>query len=884
MRLLTGPAGSGKTAFFLDQLRSALREGRRDVRLVVPTSTMAQHLQNLIAREGFVFPRRLIQTLSGFVEGYVIVFPQVPDSVVYLLVEEAVARAGRPEFRRVAGLPGFCASLARTIAEFSSAGCDSARLATSLPDAPLASAFLAVYHEVERLLDRRGMMLRARRLECAAAHIDREGVSGISEIWFDGFHALPEPELGLVAALARKTRVTLALNDADIDEGLKARLNGIGFEEERLSRKRPSAALALVRAPSIEREVEEIARRILQQAAAGRAFREMAIIVRTAELYIPLLRTTLERFGIPARFYFDEDAEQQPPIRFLSAAVDAMLDGWEHGAVLRFLRLAPRFLRSPILDQLDFQVREQIPNSGLASIKALLGERETALFHIVDGLGALEEWRSFEMVPADWAARFGTLRNLYRPARPVEPLGASAASDGAALDLFDEALSEAVRALDAGRLMGIADFWQTVKSVLRLKPLRVEDGRRNVLHILSAHEARQWVLPVFFVCGMVEKQFPRFRPQDPFFPDSARARLHGAGIGVRTAAEFDREERGLFDSALAGATSLVTFSYPEFDSRGDRNLSSLFLEGMPLVDEEALLVRPMPRFAPSSSGPPAIRTASLLPVLAEKTSRISPSALDTYSQCAFQFFCKTTLRLKVPPKRPQERLDFSMQGEIVHAVLAEWYSHPQEMEPLFAKVFDTYCDARRIPGGYHTERLRNAMLTDLERFAADDRWPRLAFASQMEQKFLFPLAEDLDLSGRIDRIDTAADGRCYVVDYKYSRAQLVKERKKDVPLQAPLYVIAAEQAFGVKASGFFFVGLKAGVQYAGWSDDGLIDADPLPRDWTEEAREKVSGMVREIRAGRVVPNPTDRDRCVFCDARDICRFETGTVEPIAEGA
>jgi hypothetical protein len=59
--------------------------------------------------------------------------------------------------------------------------------------------------------------------------------------------------------------------------------------------------------------------------------------------------------------------------------------------------------------------------------------------------------------------------------------------------------------------------------------------------VLSAPEARQWVLPIVFVCGLVEKQFPRFHPQDAFFPDSARCQLNAAGVRVRTAAEFERE-------------------------------------------------------------------------------------------------------------------------------------------------------------------------------------------------------------------------------------------------------------------------------------------------------------------------------------------------------
>ena len=51
MLLVTGPAGSGKTAFVLDRFREALRAGNDAIRLLAPTATLAQHLQNQFARE-----------------------------------------------------------------------------------------------------------------------------------------------------------------------------------------------------------------------------------------------------------------------------------------------------------------------------------------------------------------------------------------------------------------------------------------------------------------------------------------------------------------------------------------------------------------------------------------------------------------------------------------------------------------------------------------------------------------------------------------------------------------------------------------------------------------------------------------------------------------
>ena len=109
----------------------------------------------------------------------------------------------------------------------------------------------------------------------------------------------------------------------------------------------------------------------------------------------------------------------------------------------------------------------------------------------------------------------------------------------------------------------------------------------------------QWSLPVVFVCGMVEKQFPQFHRADPFFPDDARGRLNAAGIRVRTAADFEREERALFDAAITRATLLTTLTYPEFDSRGDRSLPSIFLDDLHLPPVDAPAVRPQPRWQPT---------------------------------------------------------------------------------------------------------------------------------------------------------------------------------------------------------------------------------------------------------------------------------------------
>jgi len=895
MRLFSGPAGSGKTTYILDRFRQELRTGNTAIRLLVPTATMAQHLQNRLAREGFVFRGTLIQTLSAFVRDYAGSATEVSSAVLYLLVEQAARRIARPEFSRVIRFHGFSKSLAHTMEEFASAGCDSSRLATCLPDAPLGEAFLAVYREVDRDLARRGLAMRGQRLEAAAAQIAAHGLNGIETIWMDGFHALPDPELSVVAAVDKHADLVLTLSDGDLTPSPRARLAGMGATEERFASRRARGALELVKAPNLEREVEEIARRILLQAESGRPFREMGVIVRSAEIYAPALRSTLERFGIPARFYFDDSLERHPVVRFLSGAIEAMLGGWDHSRTLAVLRLAPRFADFGPTDRFDFDVREQVPNAGLSGLRSLLLGDEgqprpgaERLLHKLDSLATLEEWRAFALTPKDWAARFSTLRTLFRPAPPAasgtHEMALQWRSQSTALGLFDEALAEAAAALDAGREIGVGEYWRAVKSILRLKPLRLEDGRRDVVHVMSAHEARQWVLPIVFVCGMVERQFPQFHKQDPFFPDAARCRLNAAGIRVRTASEFAREERALFDTATSRATMLTTLSYSEFDERGERNLPSIYLEDVLVLPVDSVPVRPAPRTTHQPRGLVQIAAPDLLDYLRMKTARLSATALETFLQCPFQYFAQRLMRLKTAPPRPEERLSFLEQGNIVHQVLAEWWRQPQDVAPLFERIFARRLEEAHIPNGYHTERLRNAMLDDLKRFTSQDLWPRRDWKSQTEIEFTFPLAEGLEISGRIDRLDVAPDGRAFVLDYKYSAAQRVKDKLKNENLmQAPLYLLAAEH-LNSQASGMFYVGVKGSIEYAGWSVDPSMDGVTLPEDWLAITRERTLRLVEEIRGGRIEIVPADTDSCRFCDAKDICRIEVAGTTVVGEGA
>jgi len=892
MQLLTGPAGSGKTFTILEALRAALRKNDNAVRLLVPTSTMAQHLRNQMAREGFVFSPARIQTISRFIEPWATGLPQVSDAVLCMVVEECIQRLKLPDFSKVASLTGFHARLAAAIDECATAGCDVDTLRRHFSAAGVGRALAEMYAEVNRELDKRKLGMRSTRLLRAAARIQEAGAGGLKSIWLDGFFSLTDAELAVVKALAGHAEVTVSLPSAAVADVTRARLLSMGFSEGALGRKRVLPKRELFCAPAIEREVDEIARRILEENAGGRAFHEIGIIVRSPEVYSGLLRATLDRFGIPARFYFDLALMEQPAVRFLAGVVDAMLGGWDHSQTLTVMKLAPGAGISGPMDHFDFEVRHRVPGKGLDPLRLLAAERpagDRRLGWLLERLTELDAWRALSLKPADWVERMGNLCMLYKPARPADRVSHDTALNWRlqtqALNAWEAAATETASTFDAVSKVSIEKFWQAMKAVLRLTPLRILDQRHNVVHVLSAYEARQWELAVVFICGLVEGQFPQYRAPDPFLPEPARRRLKESGTRIRAAEDTDREEQFLFDSAVSRATASLVLSYPKNDSRGEQNLPSLFLDPEePVTGTEAVRVR-MVQPEPAATVP-LIHSTDALRVLVEKHAEVKPTALESYLQCPFQFFGRYTLGLKGRPPRPEQRLEFRGCGTIVHDVIAQWLATLDSLDEVFERVFHAVTQKEFIPAGYKTELLRSQMLADLRRFSESDAWPE-GHQNQSEVKCQFQLEGGLKVSCRIDRVVKSIDGRAFVIDYKYSKKKVSEYTGSKNLLQGPLYWLAAERGLELQPAGMYYCCLRDRVEYGGWGKQlGSMRAtaiEPFTPEWLTAAIERGMRAAGEIAAGRIVPEPADVSKCRFCDFRDVCRYAAAEVA-IAEEA
>jgi RecB family exonuclease len=862
LELLTGPAGSGKTTFVLDSFRRLPESARPRVRVLTPTATMAEHLRNLLAREGLVFSPGLILTLSRFA-GEKSGLARPPAAALLLAVKSGLAARPVPALERIADAPGLNSTLARAIEELASAGC---RPQDVPAGGPLGVELAGIFEFVIRDFAARGWALQSERLREAAAGIRNEGTPGIDTILLDGFFSLTDPEIEFIEALARSARVVVTVPDSARTSEWFPRLEPAAARVESLEARRPRLVPEIFTAPSIEEEARAIAHRILCEIEAGRRPREIGIVLRSPETYVPALEEALERYRIPARFYFDPPLAAQSPVCFFAAVMDAMLGGWDWERTLAAVRA-----RGVSSDAFDFAVRARIPGRGLEGLRSL-PDVEAEVRGLLEGFAAIEAWSTLREPAPDWARRMAALCSLWRPAAPPEFAVHSDAlvsrARSAAVAQFAEALTEAGACLDPEAPIPAQEFWEAARAVLSIRTLSAPDHRRDVVHVLSVYEARQWELPVVFVCGLLEKQFPRHHSQDPILPDSVRKRLNAAGFRVRTAADRDAEERLLFDLAITRATARLLLSYPAADAKGAPTLPSLLLNGMGEACPAAAapLPGPVAVFAPR----PGIGSPTLEAGLARRHRAFSPSSLETFLRCPFQFFARQTLRLMPPPPRPRERITPLLEGAIIHDALSLWHTARTAAGPLFDGVFDRKCREAGVPEGYVREAARLRLGRDIEQFTGDPRFEPGA-GSISEKSFEWSPAAGVVIRGRIDRIDSDPRGFAVVIDYKYSGAQRLRDSlKKASLLQGPLYALACENALGKPAGGIFYLGVKKDIVCIGWGD-GFPKGAPLDRAWLEERLETALAATASVRAGRNEPAPEEPELCELCDYRGVCR-------------
>ncbi len=246
---------------------------------------------------------------------------------------EATAAGALTYFAPVAHLPGFPRALSRTLNELRSAGVDVTTIATVDQAGPDLAELLS---RVEDETAKAGAVDRAQLLATAADAVDhRAGLVHDAAIVLLDVPIATEADRRFIDAIAKAARTILATVPQG-DERTRAMLHTLRFESAppaRRGTKMQQTALTRLQhhlfsrnavpageldetvvmfsAPGEGRECVEIARRVMQQAAADVPFDQIGVLLRAPQTYFGLLEHAFQRAGIPS--WFDRGTRRPDP-------------------------------------------------------------------------------------------------------------------------------------------------------------------------------------------------------------------------------------------------------------------------------------------------------------------------------------------------------------------------------------------------------------------------------------------------------------------------------------------------------------------------------------------------------------------------------------------
>ncbi len=382
-------------------------------------------------------------------------------------------------------------------------------------------------------------------------------------------------------------------------------------------------AVHVVECPSAQRAAQEIARLCKTLLLSGEALpEEIAIVFRDAAAHAPAVARELEQAGVPA--FADAPAVTPGVLRVLRTLVELPLGDYRREALVSLLS-------SAYVDHTLGQPHAPTP----AEI-----DRVTRLANLVRGAEALAEqlacyerqMRAREEAghapdcPPALVARVrehlarlvAAVEQAIPPCAPwpefangvlrlIEALGIErrlacrsaprwASADMRALDAVRAELETIAADESFAEKIDRRTFVRELERILEAAV--PSDGGRPEGRVLvtDARSVRGLRYKVVIIAGLTEREFPAQRRAGPFYDDHERRKLTEAGVPLQTADERQAMEPLLFLGALAAAQSRLVLAYPATDSRGEKLLTSHYVEAL----EETLDPPPQRKIIPIS--------------------------------------------------------------------------------------------------------------------------------------------------------------------------------------------------------------------------------------------------------------------------------------------
>ncbi len=613
------------------------------------------------------------------------------------------------------------------------------------------------------------------------------------------------------------------------------------------------SGLKIVEAVNQRAEVEHVAREILRLVKAGFRLRDVGILARD-EKYFALIKPIFEAHAIPYFVDVKRPAAHHPLAELIRSALE-VLRGWRRESIFRCLRTGFFDAPQPEIDLLENYVIEfGIKGAGswqrdwdfrrvksldtplrpaesteleyLAQVNAIrqkvseplitFAERvkaagkdvlalTTALFELLEALKVherLAEWSAAEELRGNLALSREHLKiwddviNLFE--QVVDALG----EESITRTEFEAIIGEGLDALEMSLIPPGLD------------EVTVAQFEQNSLQNSRA----------IFVLGFDDEHFPRKVAEKPLLNDADRLRLNDAHVEISLGGrERALAEKFLIYRGLTEARELLYLSYPLADAEGKKISASSLLNKVRAIFPSAPTTYVKLDVLQSlgseifAAGDKTLSEETARKLYApDKKIRASVTRFEHFNECPFKFFAGDGLNL-------QERVEYKVQsldiGDILHAVMSRFGRDLQRENRPWASIDTSELGGRvdnildTITPRLHNkillstktlehrrERIKKVAVESLTRLIDLDKASQFhpqVFEADFRDNKTFGDTE-LNLVGRIDRIDLSGDGKYFlIIDYKTGRETLsLKKIYHGLSLQLAIYLGAAKNLFG----------------------------------------------------------------------------------------
>jgi DNA helicase-2/ATP-dependent DNA helicase PcrA len=584
---------------------------------------------------------------------------------------------------------------------------------------------------------------------------------------------------------------------------------------------------------------------------------DFAALTRANRHADPLMRS-LNMRGIPFRFSGHQGLYRQPEVRLCTAFLRCVADP---SAPLPFHELASSELYD--LPAEDLASLSAASRRSHQPLRNLLQHRVTSGDEHLSEAGQLAAQKLLEDLTrfVELSRRLATGQLLYRFLTETGLLARYSSANSVESDCALKNLAKffnVVRNYESisksDRVIHFVEHLDMLEEVGDDPNVSESDEDFPAVHILTVHRSKGLEFPVVFIPGLAANRFPSVNRNATLgFP------LELAKETIPAGDPHLAEERRLFYVAMTRARQeLILTSARDYGGTRAYKPSRFIMEALELPELETKVFSVSALEQIRSHAPvPGMPLPAPAPMGASELLTLSYYQIDDFLTCPLKYKYVHILRIPVLPHHT------ILYGNALHTAMNEFYRRkmtglPVTEEDLTRVFLDAWVNEGFISREH--EEMRQKAGLDAIRLFLKNELDNPLIPKYIEKAFQFQLGPN-KVTGRIDRVDYAADNTVTIVDFKSSevRSQKDADQKAKESLQLKIYAAAwlrTENRLPDRLQLYF---LESGLC-------GTIIPDAKKIQETEETIMEVGDGIRQ----QVFPAKGSAWICGFCAYRSIC--------------